>query len=133
MIGQLKKILIVEDEDEIRQALVILLEHEGFKVLPAANGEKGLEVAIAHHPDLIILDILMPKVGGMEMMKKLRQYNTWGRKVPIIILTNLNADEKIMHGIVENEPSYYLLKSDLKITDIIEKVHEVLRKAYYKI
>lgn len=123
---QLKKILVVEDEPDMRQAIAESLEREGFEVLQAANGFEGLGQALAHRPDLIILDILMPKMDGMEMMKKLRQQNEWGLKVKIILLTNLSADERIMKGIVENEPSYYFVKSDWKITDIIENVRELL-------
>jgi len=122
-----KKILVVEDEPDMRQALAESLKHEGFEVVEASNGGEGLQEAIARHPDLIILDILMPKMDGMEMMKKLRGQNEWGRKVPIILLTNLSADDKIMRGIVENEPSYYLVKSDWKIPDVIEKVREMLK------
>ncbi len=123
----LKKILVVEDEPDMRQALVESLQHEGFEVIQAANGAEGLARATLHHPDLIILDILMPKMDGMEMMKKLRKQNTWGREVKIILLTNLSADDKIMRGIVEDEPSYYLVKSDWKIPDVIEKVREILK------
>ena len=123
----LKKILVVEDEPDMRQALVESLRYEGFDVLQAANGVEGLEEALARRPDLIILDILMPKMDGMEMMKKLRQSDSWGRKVPIILLTNLSADDKIMQGIVEDEPSYYLIKSDWKIPEVIEKVREILK------
>lgn len=122
-----KKILVVEDEPDMRQALVESFRHEGFEVLQAANGDEGLIEAHGGHPDLIILDILMPKMDGMEMMKKLRQQNEWGRKVPIILLTNLSADDKIMRGIVEDQPSYYLVKSDWKIPDVIEKVREMLK------
>jgi len=122
-----KKILVVEDEPDMRQALVESLKHEGFEVIQAANGSEGLIEAHGGHPDLIILDILMPKMDGMEMMKKLRQQDEWGRKVSIILLTNLSADDKIMHGIVEDEPSYYLVKSDWKIPDVIAKVREMLK------
>lgn len=123
---QSKKILVVEDEPDMRQAIAESLEREGFEVLQAANGFEGLGQAFAHRPDLLILDILMPKMDGMEMMKKLRQQNEWGLKVKIILLTNLSADERIMKGIVENEPSYYFVKSDWKITDVIEKVKKLL-------
>lgn len=122
-----KKILVVEDEPDMRQALVESLKHEGLEVTQATNGGEGLAQALGSHPDLIILDILMPKMDGMEMMKKLRKQNEWGRKVPIILLTNLSADDKIMRGIVEDEPSYYLVKSDWKIPDVIEKVREMLK------
>lgn len=122
-------ILVVEDEPDMRQALAESLSHEGFEVLQASNGGEGLAQALGIHPDLIVLDILMPKIDGMEMMKKLRQSNSWGRKVPIILLTNLSADDKIMHGIVEDQPSYYLVKSDWKIPDVVEKVKSLVQKS----
>lgn len=127
MTKQSKTILVVEDESDMRDALVESLEREGFEVVEAVNGGEGLQEAIARHPDLLILDVLMPKMGGMEMMKKLRQYNAWGRKVPIIMLTNLSVNENILRGIVEDQPSYYFVKSDWKISDIVEKVHEMLK------
>lgn len=127
MSEQTKKILVVEDEPDMRQALIESLKHEGFEALEASNGGEGFEEAISRRPDLIILDILMPKVSGMEMLKKVRQYNEWGRRVPIIMFTNLSADEKIMKGIIEDEPSYYFVKSDWKIPNVIEKVREMLQ------
>ena len=120
------KILIVEDEEDMRQALVDKLTREGFDTLEAQDGESGLTVALREQPDLILLDIIMPKMDGMTMMKKLRE-DAWGKKVPIILLTNLSAtEEKIIKGIVENEPSYYLVKSDWKIEDVVLKVKERL-------
>jgi len=126
MTAQSKKILIVEDEQDILQALADKFIREGFDVLCAKDGEEGLEASLKERPDLILLDVLMPKMDGMTMMKKLRQI-TWGKSVPIILLTNLGlTDEKIVEGVVENEPSYYLIKSDWKIGDIVQKVREKL-------
>lgn len=127
MSEQTKKILVVEDEPDLRQALAESLKHEGFQVIEASNGEEGLEKAISDHPDLIILDILMPKMNGMEMMKKMRQNSAWGKKVPIIMLTNLSVDDSILKGIIEDQPAYYFVKSDWRITNVIEKVREMLQ------
>lgn len=122
----MKKILIVEDEQDKREALVDKLTREGFETLEAKDGVEGLESSLKEHPDLILLDIVMPKMDGMTMMKKLRE-DQWGGSVPIILLTNLSAtDEKIIKGIVEDEPAYYLVKSDWKIKDVIQKVKETL-------
>lgn len=127
MPNQSPKILIVEDEEDLREAMVDKLTREGFQVNEAKNGEEGLEVALKERPDLILLDIVMPKMDGMTMMKKLRKTNTWGEKVPVILLTNLSAsDDKIIKAIVENEPSYYLVKSDWKVGDVVQKVKEEL-------
>ena len=122
----MKRILIVEDEQDIREALVDKLTREGFETLEAKDGVEGLESALKEHPDLILLDIVMPKMDGMTMMKKLRE-DQWGGSVPIILLTNLSAtDEKIIKGMVEDEPAYYLVKSDWKIKDVVQKVKETL-------
>jgi len=76
---------------------------------------------------IILLDILMPKMDGITMMKTLRQKDEWGKNVPIILLTNLSADdENIMKAITENELAYYLVKSDHTIQDLVEKVKERL-------
>lgn len=121
-----KKVLIVEDEEDLREALADQLSREGFDVREAHNGEKGLYYALKERPDLILLDIVMPKMDGMTMMRKLREENTWGKEVPIILLTNLSADDRIMRGITKHEPAYYLVKSDWKIEDVVEKVKEKL-------
>ncbi len=124
-----RKILIVEiveDEVSLRHALHDKFVHEGFSTLEAKNGEEGLQIALRDHPDLILLDLLMPGMDGMTMLKKLRE-NLWGKTVPVIILTNLTSDnEQRMRDVTETEPSYYMLKTDWKIEDVITKVKETL-------
>lgn len=126
MVTKSKKILIIEDEQDLQEALVDKLTREGFSVLAAKNGEEGLKVALAARPDLILLDIVMPVMDGMTMMQKLREENEWGKNVSIILLTNLSATDEIISGIVEDEPAYYLVKSDWKIEDVVKKVRETL-------
>lgn len=120
-----KKILIVEDEVAVFNALKDKLSINGFEVLEAKNGKEGLSLALREHPDLILLDIIMPKMGGITMMKNLRS-DSWGAKVPIIILTNLNSDDSIIKAIEDNKPSFYLVKSDWNINDVVIKVRELL-------
>ncbi len=122
---QPKKILIVEDEEDIREALVDELRSAGFETLEGKNGKDGLEVALREHPDLILLDIVMPVMDGMTMMKTLRK-DSWGKQASIILLTNLSANDKIIEGIVEDEPLYYLVKSDWKISDVVTQIREKL-------
>jgi len=127
-----KKILVieaVEDDTSLRNVLRDKFTREGFNVLEARDGEEGLAVALSEHPNLIVLDILMPKMDGITMMEKLRQTDEWGKKVPIIFLTNLNADdERVYKAIAKNEPVYYLIKSDYTISDLVEKIKERLSK-----
>ena len=123
-----KTILIVEDHAPVRIALVEKLQHEGMKALEAKDGEEGLAIALKEKPDLILLDIIMPRMSGMTMLDELRKSGDWGKSVPVIILTNLNPDDKIMREVVETEPVFYLVKADWKIEDVISKVKEVLEK-----
>ncbi|KKU14485.1 MAG: OmpR family two-component response regulator [Parcubacteria group bacterium GW2011_GWB1_45_9] len=121
-----KILLIVEDEKPVLKALVDKFGVEGFGVLTAENGEDGLKVALDEKPDLILLDLIMPKKTGLEMMHELRKDPDYGKKVPIIILTNLSANDKVSGEVSEEEPSYYLVKADWKIEDVVRKVKETL-------
>ena len=126
--GPLKKhtILAIEDEKPTLSALVDKFSREGFSVLQAKNGEEGLAIALKDHPDLILLDIIMPKMDGMTMFKKLRG-DAWGKTVPVIILTNLtSADENRNRDVTGLEPAYYFEKSNWKIEDVVAKVKECL-------
>ena len=126
---QIKTILVVEDDPPILKTLVDKLTEEGFRIIEAHDGEEGLMIAGRDHPDLILLDIVMPKMDGMTMLKKLRQENEWGKSVPVILLTNLSPDEeKINKGITEDEPAYYLIKTNWSLNDVVKKVRERLNR-----
>lgn len=123
------KVLIVEDEEIICKTYADELSDSGFNVLVAGNGKEGLELALHEKPDIILLDILMPVMDGLSMMDQLRKDETYGKKVPIILLTNLSAgEEKIMQSIIKNEPAYYLIKSDWTLSQVIEKIKERLSR-----
>jgi len=117
-------ILIVEDERSLSSALVDKLTHEGFIAITAKNGEEGLEVALREHPDLILLDIVMPVMDGMAMLKKLRE-DAWGKSAKVIFLTNLSDNEKLSEA-MGSEVFEYFVKSDWKIEDVVAKVREFL-------
>jgi DNA-binding response OmpR family regulator len=123
-----KKILIAEDEPAMLNALTDRFKREGCVVIGAENGEIALDLATKENPDVILLDILMPKMSGMEVLSAIRTGSNWGKTVPIIILTNLSPSEKIMDEVVKDEPSYYLIKSDWKLYEIVEKVQSCFRK-----
>lgn len=126
----IKKILVIEAVEDDVSLLRVLRDKftiEGFGVLEAKDGEEGLAIALHERPNLILLDILMPKMDGLTMMKKLRTESEWGKHVPIILLTNLDpGDEKINQIITKNEPTYYLMKSNYTINDLVEKIRETL-------
>ncbi len=115
-----KKILIVEDEMSIKKALAIKLEEAGFEVFESSDGKEGLEMALETKPDLVLLDIIMPKMDGLTLLKHLRA-DKKGRNIPVIVLSNLNDEEKIEESI-KNNIFDYLIKTDWKIEEVIEKV-----------
>ena len=121
-----KKVLIVEDDQPQRKALSEKLTKEGFTVLEAKNGVEGLSMAIKDLPDAIILDVLMPKMDGIEMAKKLRE-DPKGKDVPIIILSNL-GDLDVIQKAMESNIFEYFLKSDTKIEHIVNKVRELVNQ-----
>lgn len=121
-----RTVLIVEDEDFLKTALKVKLTSEGYESLTAADGKEGLQIALAQHPDIILLDIIMPIMDGMSMINKLRE-DPWGASVPVIFLTNKSPDdEKQINNILNSHPAYYLIKSNSPLEDVIVKIKEVL-------
>ncbi len=118
---------VVEDEPAYQRALTEKLSREGFSVLNAKNGEEGLAIALEKKPDLILLDLVMPKMDGMTMLRNLRAVNAWGKTVPVFILTNLSAtDERRNKDITELEPTYYLEKMNTRIDELVLKIRDRL-------
>jgi DNA-binding response OmpR family regulator len=122
-----KTILIIEDEKVLRNAIVDILKIKNFDSLEAKNGTEGLALALLKHPDLILLDLLLPEMDGMTVLKKIRA-DAWGSKVPVIILTNLNAtSEQLVEDMITHKPIHYLIKSDWRLHDVVEKIKETLK------
>jgi DNA-binding response OmpR family regulator len=122
-----KTILIIEDELPMLKALSDKFTLEGFEILEAKDGAEGLKVAVSKKPDLIILDIFMPVMDGKVMFEKLRA-DEWGKTVPVIILTNLNPDDKTLDALMKNGPSYYFIKSKWKLEELVSKVKKELEE-----
>ena len=123
MENQPKKILIVDDEEKLQQKLVDACSREGFVALGASNGEEGLSLALREHPDLILLDLEMPKMGGIEMLKQLRK-DEWGKNTPVIVLTNYDDSERVA-DVLEAGTYDYIIKSS-RLEDIIKLVKQKL-------
>jgi len=120
-----KKILVVEDEITLNKALVEFLSGENFQVLSASDGEKGLELAKTENPDLILLDIILPKKDGYEVLDELKKEEKT-KGIPVILLTNLESQEDIGKAL-EKGANSYLIKADYKLEDIVKKVKETLK------
>ena len=121
------RILIIEDEEPILSALTDKTRQTGFaEPLAARNGEEGLALALKEHPDLLLVDILMPKMDGITMVKKLRE-DAWGKSAKVVILTNFDTTDETLRDVAIIEPSFYLLKSNWGIDDVMVKIKEVLK------
>lgn len=120
-----KKILVVEDDRAEANALEETLTREGFIVTTAENGVKGLERALADHPDLILLDVVMPEMDGLTMLNRLRE-DEWGKTVPTIILTNLNPDDEILRQKAPADFAYFLMKANWRLEDVVRAVKKRL-------
>lgn len=121
-----KHILVVEDDEQLLNVLTTKLHSQGFDVYKAQDGYLGLEVALNRKPDLILLDVLMPRMSGLATLKSLRS-DPWGQTVPVIVLTNVPLeDESLINSISEYKPSYCLQKTSVTLEEIVEKIHELV-------
>lgn len=123
----MKKILIIEDEIAYMKLLHMQLTHRGYEVLGAGDGKKGLSMALQHHPDLILLDIRMPVMNGIDVLGELRK-DSYGKTAKVILLTNLEPDDKTIQQLIQHQPSFYLIKSDIEIAELLRKMEELLAK-----
>lgn len=120
-----KKILLVEDEQDIREAMEEALQEAGFEVITADNGVTGLKAALEEKPDLILLDIIMPEMDGHAMLAKLRG-DSWGKHVKVIMLTSMDNVTHVA-GAHELKITDYIIKAHSSLDDIVKKVRlEVL-------
>jgi len=120
------KILIVEDEKMLAEMYKDKFEHEGFEVLSASDGEKGVKIALEEKPDILLLDVLLPKKEGVEILKEVRESGRWGKNVPIIMLTNLDSSNYILDAVNKYFPSYYFIKANVELTEIVKKARELV-------
>lgn len=123
---KIKKILIVEDEIAFRKAFEeeFKMREKGIKILSAETGEMGLKTALEEHPDVIFLDVILPIMNGIEVLKKLREDN-WGKDATVILLTQVDDLGHVAEA-VENGVSKYFIKSDQSIPEIIDQTSKYL-------
>lgn len=119
-----KKVLLIEDDPFIRDIYGVKLSQEGFEVSTADNGIEALKKMEQFVPDIILLDIVMPYMDGMETLKNIRNKENW-KKIPIIMLTNISEKEKITEseGYGIND---YLIKSHFTPSEVVQKVKILL-------
>lgn len=122
------KILIVEDDQFLRDLFVMKLKKEGATVIESEDGEDALRKIRGGSLDLVLLDIVLPKLDGFEVLKKLKsEKNKDVSKIPIILLTNLGQQDDINQGL-QSGADAYIIKAHFTPSEVVKKIKEVLQK-----
>lgn len=121
----MKTILFIEDESALHKTFGDLLTKEGYKMISALDGEAGLRLAQTEKPDLILLDLILPKINGFEILRELKS-NPETKKIPVIVLTNLEELDDIDRAI-ELGATTYLVKAQYSLEEIAEKIKNTLQ------
>ena len=119
-----KKILLVEDEPLLGNILKLRLEKENLGVTLARDGEEALNFLKINKPDLILLDIILPKLSGFEVMEKLKEEPSY-KKAPIVILSNLGQDSDLEKGQTLGAVGYFV-KAQMSIDELVEEVKKLI-------
>ncbi len=119
-----KRVLVVDDDDNLRNILLDALKASGFEAQGAVDGEAGLKAALETHPDAIMLDVMMPKMNGWQALEKLRA-DEWGKKAKVMMLTSLGQMDNIAHA-VDEKVFTYIVKSDLNMDNIAQTVNTLI-------
>ena len=119
-----KTILFIEDESALQKTFSDILEKEGYSMISALDGEIGLNLAKTKKPDLILLDLILPKMDGFEVLKGLKA-NPETKDIPIIVLTNLESMDDVNKAI-ELGAKTYLVKTQYNLDEVLEKIKNTL-------
>jgi len=120
----MKRILFIEDESALQKTFGDILREEGYEMISALDGEIGLRLAKEKKPDLILLDLILPKIHGFEVLKRLKD-NEETKDIPIIVLTNLEGIGDIDKAL-ELGATTYLVKAQYTLEEVVEKIKKAL-------
>lgn len=120
------KVLIVDDDMTLRELYEERMKQEGYVIVSASDGEEAIEKAVKEHPDIILLDVMMPKINGIDVMKMLREKDET-KVIPIIILTALVQEIGKIKDMMKPGDGY-LVKSEIMPKDVVTKVEDSLAK-----
>ena len=120
------KILVVEDEEILLTAVSEELKQEGFDVVGAKDGQEGVEKAGTEKPDLILLDLVMPRMDGITALKLLKE-NPATQTIPVVILTNLSDYDKVSDALALGAMDY-LVKANYRLEELVNKIKTVLER-----
>jgi two-component system, OmpR family, phosphate regulon response regulator PhoB len=124
MNGETRRILVAEDDRFLRKAAEMALKRQGYTVLTAADGEEALRAARSVLPDLILLDLIMPKLNGFDVLQALKK-DAPTAHIPVIILSNLGQDRDVQQA-MEAGAAAYFIKTDLSLQALVQRVEETL-------
>lgn len=122
----MKKILFIEDESALQKAMGAILKQDGYEIVSALNGEDGLKMAQKEIPDLIVLDLVLPKLHGFEVLKELKE-DKKTKNIPVIVLTNLEGAQDVEKAIKMGATTY-LVKSSYSLEEVTDKIKSVFNK-----
>lgn len=122
-----KKVLLVEDEESIRGVIRQALQPIGITLLEAKNGEEAEALILSEHPDLVLLDVIMPKMHGIQLLQELES-DTFGKTVPVTLLTNYAEDPRVVRA-VKSGRCELLSKTQVSIQEIVDYVKKKLQLA----
>ncbi|OGD23325.1 hypothetical protein A2Z10_01370 [Candidatus Azambacteria bacterium RBG_16_47_10] len=122
----MEKIVFIEDERTLQKMLGEALEAAGFSVASANDGETGLALVLQEMPDLVLLDLILPKMDGFSVLQTLKG-DEKTKDIPVMVLTNLETAEDV-EKVITLGATTYLVKANYDLPDIVEKVREVLKK-----
>lgn len=120
----MSKVMVVEDDASLREIYSIRITAEGYEVVSAGDGEEALAVAVREKPDLILSDVMMPKISGFDMLDILRSTPETA-KIKVIMMTALSGEDQRQRG-ERLGADRYLVKSQVGIEDVVNSIHEVL-------
>lgn len=123
------RILVAEDEKDIRELIAFTLRFAGFDVLTATNGAEAIEVAQAEKPDLVILDVRMPKMSGYEACRRLKE-NPRTAGLPVVFLSAKGQDSEIQQGLASGAEEYIL--KPFAPDELIQQVRDILHRSAQK-
>jgi DNA-binding response OmpR family regulator len=118
-----KKVLIVDDEPGIIVALQFLMEQNGYATIVAFSGEEAMEAVVKHQPDLILLDIMLPVVDGLEVCQRIRENPDW-KDIRIVLVTALGSEANVTKGLDLGADAYVI--KPFSNADLVAKVKELL-------
>ena len=121
------KILVVEDEASLQKAMMDVLAMNNYEVAGASDGEEGLRLARELHPDLILLDIILPKMNGFDVLKAIKGDDAM-KDIPVIVLTNLESSGDIEQALTLGATTY-LVKTNYDLDDIVKRVKYSLKNS----